>query len=131
MMTIMEKKNEILELSFQFALAIIEFSEQLEEQTKSVIAKKLLKSGTSIGVIIKQAQNIKDDLAYINKLKNAVKAANDTEYWLHLCVSSPRYSYDNTLITKLINLKKMLYSIITNMDNNKSINQINIKSYEK
>ncbi len=127
----MEKKNEILELSFQFALAIIEFSEQLEEQTKSVIAKKLLKSGTSIGVIIKQAQNIKDDLAYINKLKNAVKAANDTEYWLHLCVSSPRYSYDNTLITKLINLKKMLYSIITNMDNNKSINQINIKSYEK
>ena len=42
----MEKKNAILEKSFEFALAIIEFSEELENEKKFVIAKQLLKSGT-------------------------------------------------------------------------------------
>jgi len=46
----MEKRNEILELSFEFAVDIIKFTELLEEQRKYVIARQLLRSGTSIGV---------------------------------------------------------------------------------
>ena len=42
----MEKKNVILEKSFEFALAIIEFSEELDNEKKFVIARQLLKSGT-------------------------------------------------------------------------------------
>ena len=42
----MEKKNVILEKSFEFALAIIEFPEELENEKKFVIARQLLKSGT-------------------------------------------------------------------------------------
>ena len=45
----MERRNEILELSFEFALDIIIFTELLEEQKKYVISRQLLKSGTSIG----------------------------------------------------------------------------------
>ena len=51
----MEKKNFILDKSFEFALAIIEFSEELESQKKFVIARQILKSGTSIGANVKES----------------------------------------------------------------------------
>ena len=43
------KKNEVLELSFKFAVEVIKYCELLEEKKKYVIARQLLKSGTSIG----------------------------------------------------------------------------------
>ena len=50
-----EKENLILNLSLEFALAIIAYSERLEDLKKYVIARQLLKSGTSIGANIKEA----------------------------------------------------------------------------
>ena len=117
----MEKRNEILELSFEFALNIIAFCEQLEEQKKYVIARQLLKSGTSIGANIRESQNAESSADFIHKLKIAAKEAEETEYWLFLCEHSQNYPFDNTLITKLISIKKLLNSIITSMKN-KQIN---------
>ncbi len=51
----MERRNEILELSFEFALQIITYCELLEEDRKYVIARQLVKSGTSIGANIREA----------------------------------------------------------------------------
>jgi len=67
----MEKKNEVLDLSFEFALQIIEFCELLEENKKYVIAKQLLRSGTSIGANIREAQNAESNSDFIHKLKIA------------------------------------------------------------
>lgn len=50
-------RNEIVEVSFDFALQIISFCEKLEERKKFIIANQLLKSGTSIGANIREAQN--------------------------------------------------------------------------
>jgi len=52
-----DKENLIVTLSFDFALSIIEFAEELESQRKYVIANQLLKSGTSIGANVREAQN--------------------------------------------------------------------------
>ncbi len=52
-----DKDNLIVKLSLEFALEIIEYSEFLEEHKKFVVAKQLLKSGTSIGANIREAQN--------------------------------------------------------------------------
>ncbi len=46
-------RNEILELSFEFAVEIITYCEMLEENKKYVIARQLLKSGTSIGTNVR------------------------------------------------------------------------------
>lgn len=51
------KENKILSLSFIFALEVINYVEKLEKQKKFVIANQLLKSGTSIGANIREAQN--------------------------------------------------------------------------
>ncbi|NTV06799.1 MAG: four helix bundle protein, partial [Chlorobiaceae bacterium] len=75
-----DKKNPIVELTLDFSLEIIEFAELLEENRKYVIAKQLLKSGTSIGANIREAQNAESKADFIHKLKIAAKEADETEY---------------------------------------------------
>lgn len=110
----MEKKNEVLDLSFEFALDIIQYSELLEEYRK-YIARQILKSGTSIGANIREAQNCESKADFIHKLKIAAKEADETEYWLHLCQQSQGYPFNQFLIPKLISIKKLLSSIISKM----------------
>jgi four helix bundle protein len=114
---IMERRNEIVELSFEFALQIIIYCEQLEEDRKYVIARQLLKSGTSIGANIREAQNAESNQDFIHKLKIAAKEAEETEYWLLLCEKSSNYPSPEDLNKSLINIKKLLNSIISTMKN--------------
>lgn len=113
----MEKENKILNLSFQFALEIIEYCEVLEENKKYVISKQLLKSGTSIGANIREAQNAESHSDFIHKLKISAKEAEETEYWLLLCEKSSNYPSPKNLHESLISIKKLLNSIIATMKN--------------
>ena len=109
----MEKKNVILDKSFEFALAIIEFSEELESQKKFVIARQLLKSGTSIGANIREAQGAESKADFIHKLKIAAKEAEETEYWLLLCKAAKSYPFEESLLLKLNEIQKLLTAIIS------------------
>ena len=73
----METKNEILDLSFEFALNIINFVEELEGKKKFVVANQLLKSGTSIGANIFEAQSAESKADFIHKLKISDKEAKE------------------------------------------------------
>ena len=122
---IMEKRNEILELSFEFALQIIAYCELLEESRKYVISRQLLKSGTSIGANIREAQNAESKLDFIHKLKIAAKEAEETEYWLSLCNKSASYPTSKSLLLSIISIKKLLNAIISktkNSINHKALN---------
>ena len=103
----------ILEKSIEFALAIIEFSEELDSFKKFVIAKQLLRSGTSIGANIHEAQSCESRADFIHKLKIAAKEANETEYWLLLCKNSKSYLSNDLLLLKLNEIQKLLTSIIS------------------
>ena len=96
-----DKQNIIVELSFQFAVQIIEFSELLEENKKFVLARQILKAGTSIGANIREAQNAESQLDFIHKLKIAAKEADETEYWLLLCKQSKNYPDPQILMKRL------------------------------
>lgn len=110
----MEKRNEIVEISFEFALRIIEFSEQLEEQRKYVIARQILKSGTSIGANIREAQSAESKADFIHKLKIAHKEAEETEYWLLLCEKAKTYpSPSQEIKAQLLSIQKLLNKIIS------------------
>lgn len=106
------EKNIILKLSYEFALSIVEFSEKLEENKKFVIARQILKSGTSIGANIREAQNAESKLDFIHKIKIAAKEVDETEYWLELCRDSKSYYFENELLEKLIIIKKIITKII-------------------
>ena len=65
----MEKKNEVLDLSFEFALGVIQYCDLLETEKKYVLARQLLRSGTSIGANVREAQNAERKADFIHKMK--------------------------------------------------------------
>lgn len=105
------KENKILSLSFIFALEVINYVEKLEKQKKFVIANQLLKSGTSIGANIREAQNGESKADFVHKLKVALKEADETEYWLLLCKHS-NYENCDSLLLKIEEVKKVLGKIV-------------------
>jgi len=111
-------KNLIVSLSFEFALEIIEYCELLEEKRKYVISNQLLKSGTSIGANVKEAQNAESKADFIHKLKIALKEAEETEYWLQLCLNAKQYPNPDNLLDKIKSLLKILTKIINTSKNN-------------
>jgi four helix bundle protein len=74
-----DKENVIVNKTLQFAVEIIKFSEILEDQKKYVIACKLLKSGTSIGANVREAQNAESRADFVHKMKRAAKEADGSE----------------------------------------------------
>lgn len=113
-----DKENEIVKVSFEFALMIISFCEILEEQRKYIIARQLLKSGTSIGANIREAQNAESKADFIHKMKIAAKETDETEYWLHLCKQSENYPFNPVLEDKLLSIIKLLGKILGTLKRN-------------
>ncbi|MFT4222031.1 four helix bundle protein [Dysgonomonas sp.] len=99
-------------MSFKFALDIISFVEILEQEKKYVIANQLLKSGTSIGANVREAQNGESKQDFIHKLKIAAKEADETEYWLLLCKSSENYPFNSQLSEDIKVIQKIINKII-------------------
>jgi four helix bundle protein len=108
-----DKDNLIVKLTLEFALEIVEYSELLEEKKKFVIARQLLKSGTSIGANVREAQNAESKADFIHKLKIAAKEADETEYWLTLCEMSKTYPKNEYLKDKLLSIINILSKIIS------------------
>ncbi len=79
-----EKRNEILEMSFDFALEIIELTRYLKLNKEFVMSNQLLKSGTSIGANVSEAQAAQSTKDFIAKMSIASKEARETEYWIRL-----------------------------------------------
>ena len=79
------KNNTVMDKSYAFALRIIKSYKYLcTEKKEFVLSKQLLRSGTSIGALIKEAEHAQSRADFINKMSVALKEANETEYWLML-----------------------------------------------
>jgi four helix bundle protein len=108
-----DKENLIVDLTLDFALEIIGYCETLEELKKYVIARQLLKSGTSIGANVNEAQNAESKADFIHKLKIAAKEADETRYWLKLCKLSKYYPEPVGLDDKINSIINVLSKIIS------------------
>jgi four helix bundle protein len=106
-------KNPVVKLAFEFSPEIISFCELLEHQKKYVIARQLLKSGTSIGANVIEAQNSESKADFIHKFKIAAKEAEETEYWLLLCSYSKQYPDSKHLLIKAESLSRLIGKIIS------------------
>ena len=104
--------NPLLRLTFEFSLKVIEYCDRLEEKRKYVLARQLLKSGTSIGANSFEAQNLESKADFIHKIKVAAKEADETQYWLLLCHHSPSYPECELLLQKLEEIQRILNKIL-------------------
>ena len=108
----MEQNNKgILEnKSFSFSIRIVKLTKYLkEEKRENILSKQLLRSGTSIGANIAEAQFAQSKPDFITKLHIALKEASETRYWLSLLHATDYLTddeYDNILYdcNQLINM---------------------------
>jgi four helix bundle protein len=79
------EKSILREKSYLFAIRIVRLYRFLcDEKKEFVLSKQLLRSGTAIGALIKEAEFGQSKADFINKMSIALKEANETDYWLHL-----------------------------------------------
>lgn len=105
-------ENIIVDKTFQFALDIVVFTEKLEINKKFVVANQLLKSGTSIGANVREAQNAESKADFIHKMKIALKETEETQYWLDICNASENYPDCQNLIEEINTIKLILSKIV-------------------
>ncbi len=107
--------NPIATKSYSFALRIIKMHTWiLSEKKEFVLSKQVLRSGTAIGALIKEAEHAQSKADFLNKMNIALKEANETEYWLMLLKDS-EFILENefdSMQNDCSELIKMLASIV-------------------
>ena len=78
------KSSILLTKSKAFALRVVRLYKYLRERKESVIAKQMLRAGTSIGANIAESRYAQSKTDFASKLQIALKEAAETEYWLEL-----------------------------------------------
>lgn len=117
-----DTKNLIVDLSLEFALEIVSFSESLRNEKKFELASQLFRSGTSIGANIREAQNAESEADFVHKFKIAAKEADETQYWLLLCEKSEFLpSPPKELHNKIESIIKIITKIVVTTRNRKII----------
>lgn len=111
--------NPVVRLSFELALLVIAFVEELEKNRRFVLAQQLLRSATSVGANIREAQHAESRADFIHKCKIAAKEAEETAYWLELCQHSPNYPNPSAaVLDMLLQVKRLLARIIISSKSN-------------
>ncbi|AFK02658.1 CHP02436-containing protein [Emticicia oligotrophica DSM 17448] len=109
-----DKENLIINETLQFSIKIIKYCEVLEQNRKIVIAKQLLRAGTSIGANVWEAQNAESKADFIHKMKIACKEADEVKYWLKICELADSYiSPDIELVEDLERINRILSKIVS------------------
>ena len=79
------KTNIIAEKSIDFSIRLIKLYKILiEEKKEYILSKQLLRSGTAIGALIREAEHAQSKADFLNKMNIALKEANETDYWILL-----------------------------------------------
>lgn len=81
----MKINNIIKQKSFDFAVRIVKLNQYLTNDKKEfVLSKQILRSGTSVGAMIRESEHAQSKADFIHKLSVAQKEINETIYWLEL-----------------------------------------------
>lgn len=79
------KENIIKTKNFQFAVKIVNLCRTIQEEQKEfILTRQLIKSGTSIGANVREADNAESKSDFIHKMGIAQKEADESIYWLEL-----------------------------------------------
>ena len=109
-----DKDNLILKLTFEFAIEIISFSEEIRKSNRFEMSSQIFRSGTSIGANIREAQNAESKADFIHKFKISAKETDELHFWLELCKSSEFYPTPNEeLFKKLQSINLIISKIIS------------------
>jgi len=108
-------KGPLYTKSFAFALRVVKLAKHLQGEKKEfVLSKQVLRSGTAIGALVREAEHAESKADFIHKMTIALKEANETLYWLELLHQSEyltKQSFESIRIDSE-ELLKLLFSIV-------------------
>ena len=109
------EKPHIKERSFQFAVRVITLCKSLDQApgVSRILASQLLRSGTSIGANVAEAQAAISKKDFISKMSIASKEARETSYWLQLLIAAK--ILPETKLSKLSEESNQLVAILTSI----------------
>ena len=100
------------EKSFNLAIKIIKLSEEVKKKHGYELASQVLRSGTSIGANLAEAEYAQSQKDLLSKLKIAQKEASETKYWLRLLKAVGYISDRDDIIKEVEIVQKILYSAV-------------------
>ena len=101
--------------SFAFAVRIVNAYKCLNENKKEyVLSKQLLRSGTSIGANVAEAEQAQSRADFISKMNIALKEAAETKYWIRLLEKTEYFTEKESvsLLEDCVEIEKILVSIV-------------------
>ena len=108
-------ENIIEKKSFDFAIRIVRLYKYLSDKKKEfVLSKQLLRSGTSIGANVAEAQQAQSKADFISKISIALKETTETKYWLRL-LNATDFLSDieiKTILANCVEIEKILTTIL-------------------
>lgn len=113
-----KKENVLVDKSFAFAVRCIKLCEYLRTSKKEfILSKQLLRSGTSVGALIRESQNGESKADFIHKLSVAQKECDETIYWLELLKETQYLTEQEfkSIANEAIELLKIIRSVIITM----------------
>lgn len=120
----MKQDNIVLDKSFAFAVRIVRLYQHLcSEQKEYVLSKQLLRSATSIGANVNEAQAGQSKADFIAKMSIASKEARESKYWIDLLVKTDyldiNENYVQSLVLDIEEIIKLLTSIVKSSQGNR------------
>jgi four helix bundle protein len=106
------KQRVVQQRSFDFALEVIRLTRELQDKREYVLSKQLLRSGTSIGANVEEAEAGQTKKDFLAKMAIASKEARETRYWLRLLQQSQVVPLD---LTRHLNDIEELIRILTSI----------------
>ena len=116
-----ETKNIVREKSFAFAIRAVKLGQFLQVNDKEyVLSKQVLRSGTAIGALIREAEHAESKVDFIHKVSIALKEANETEYWIELLYQTDYLNqrWYRSVMTDVQELNRLLITIIKTAQRN-------------
>ena len=112
------KDSPLMLKSKAFALEVIKVCKELREvKCEGALINQFLRSGTSVGANIREAQFAHGKADFVSKLQIALKECSETEYWIELLIESGYYA-DHSLLEHCIEVKKILISSVNTVKAN-------------
>ncbi len=116
------KENALINKSISFASRIIKLHKYLiKDKKEHIISKQIVRSGTSIGANINEANYGQSKADFISKMHIALKETAETEYWIRLLIMSEYINEEmgKSLLADCIEIKRILVSSINTAKENK------------
>ncbi|MEJ0033355.1 MAG: four helix bundle protein [Bacteroidota bacterium] len=110
------QNSPLKDKSYSFAIKIVLLCKELQRDKREfIISKQLLRSGTSIGALIREGEFAQSRADFANKMNIALKEANETDYWLTLLHDTEGLALSERIIQLRAACKQLIAMLVSTL----------------